>query len=323
MGAKDFFKIKYNGKTITVIGREITLKKLKGSFVCIDASLMIYTTVLAIEKMQGLTDESGNITAHINIIFQKIIQLTEAGIAQLWIFDSPTANHMKTVALKRREARRKTAETAEITEEQRQKRQYKLNETHVNEIKDLLNYMGIRWIEAPAGIEAEQYGAFLTRGEPDSRFCKYMITTDSDLLLFGGNMLRIGSVKTGKSKRTAYFEFELQDILNEIDVTYDELVKAGVVLGTDFNDKTPGIGPATVISKVKNDKVYYTPAQLEAINYFKSNIGEEVAASDIHVNIYDRNKVIEFLKSRSFSVERVNKRLDVYEKFNKPVAINN
>lgn len=313
MGIKQFFKIKilnedseFNEKVIGQIGEEVPLKKFKGKRLCNDASLMIYQSILALESIQSLTDSEGKTTVHVNTIFNKIIQQAQAGIKQVWVFDSPIPNPMKRrEMLKRAEKRDKTSD---------EKVSYKLNEEHVKDIQFLLENLGIMYITAPPEVEAEQYGAYLTSGPIDERYCQYMISGDSDVLFFGGNLLRISSTKsaTGKTKKTVYQVFELDEILNETNLTYNQFLKMGVSLGSDWNEKAPGIGPATAMKKYKN--IYLTPTMEEAIDYFKSDISDKVGKAEIVEGKYNRQKILDFLEAKSFKKDRVEKRLDDFEK---------
>lgn len=340
MGVDSFFKIRISGKNakdaklISSIGETIDLSSLSGERVCVDASLMIYSSILAMERVTALTDAEGKTTTHINTIFNKVIELNKYNISQIWIFDSPKPNEFKTRALeKRRERREKAAKELEKDEKESEKEgekreekeanknnkrnkneklQYHLNEEHVNDIKSLLQFMGIMYIEAPPGIEAEQYGAFITRGTESQRYCKYMISGDSDVLSFGGNLLRISSQKsaTGKSRKTIYQVFELDNVLNQLGLNYDKFLEMCVVMGTDFNEKLRDVGPAKVLNKIKQDELVLTPRQEMIIGYYKSDITDKIGESVRSQNDYDRKDLIEFLKSKNFDEVRINKRLE-------------
>lgn len=321
MGILQFFKIKiinkdsqFDGKVISQIGEVVPLKKFKGVRLCNDASLMIYQSILALESVQSLTDSEGNTTVHINTILNKIIQQAQAGIKQLWIFDSPIPNPMKEKEMHRRQERKAKVAKSDASKEVKEKVEYRLNKQHVEDIQFLLFNLGIMYITSPPGVEAEQYGAYLTKGPVDERFCQYMISGDSDVLFFGGNLLRITSEKsaTGKSKKTVYQTFDLDEVLNETNLTYDEFLKMGVVMGSDWNEKSPSIGPATVMKKYKN--AYITPAMETAIEYYKSDISGKIGEAEIIEGAYNHDKIMEFLVSKKFNQERVEKRLEDYEK---------
>jgi flap endonuclease-1 len=315
MGIDNFFKIKntnkkseFYGKTIGEMGREVKLKDVEGRL-AVDASHSIYSSILAMERIASLSGADGDTTVHLNTILNKAIQLAVAGKDQVWIFDSPLPNELKKIELAKRAARRETA--AEKGYANSEKVAYKLNTKHVEEVKTLLKLLGIMTIQAPAGVESEQLGAFMTKG--DDPFCTYMISADSDVLGFGGNLLKISSVKssTGKSSKTVYRIYELSTILSELDVTYDQFLQMCVMLGTDFNEKTPRIGPAKIVNEVKTMDIFLEPAQEKVVTYFKSDV--PIGDSEMTQESYNKEALIEFLVSKNFKRERLEKILEKYK----------
>jgi flap endonuclease-1 len=308
MGVKKFFEIviknvlsNFEGKKLSDLGEEVDLSDLSGERICIDASGMIYQAILAMYNPKALTDSSGKITAHINILFGKIMKMKESGIEQVWVFDSPKPNKLKEKELKERAAKREKAKD--------DKQAFKMTGEHVKDIQDLLTHLGILYIVAPPGVEAEQYGAILTQG--DKPFCKYMMSGDSDVLMFGGNLLRVSYKRTGK-KKTVYTTYDLKTILYELGVKREDLVKMGIAMGSDFAPKTARIGPSSVHNKLKDGKLVMTTEQQAAYDYFMSDI--EMKSADLVKNKFNRQAVISMLVKRGFNEERITKRLDeVYE----------
>lgn len=324
MGVHDFFKIKIHNKksefenlVIGEVGEKVKLEKYKNKRLCNDASLQIYQSILSLEHMKVLTDAQGNTTAHINIIFSKILQQAKAGIIQIWIFDSPNLNEMKKKELQKRQERREKADQKVVNNEQEKNQQekikYKLNKQHVEDIQFLLKNLGVMYIVAPNGVEAEQYGAFLTKGSETERFCDYMISSDSDVLMFGGNLLRMTAqkTKTGKTKTTIYQEYNLNDVLLELGLTYNELLQVAVLMGTDWNEKAPGIGAATVLKRFKD--VYINSAMQNSIDYFKSDISDKVGEANIVNGEYNKENIINFLVEKNFNKDRVEEMLNKYK----------
>lgn len=307
MGIGQFFQIilprgNFKDKPLGALARETTLAKIKNIRCCIDASGIIYSSILAMTHVDALTDADGNTTAHINTIFAKILQLDKSGIAQVWVFDSPIPNQLKAEEIKARNARAYNSSDPKV--------QFRMKSAQVLDVTNLLTFMGIPWIEAPEGIEAEQYGAWMTRGEvPAARFCQYMISGDSDVLAFGGNLLRPYQKPsaTGKSKRLVYQIYELSDILQETELTYAQFLIMSVAMGTDFCPKTPLVGPKTVINRVKENKIDITPKQQEVINYYKSQPPRN--EHDARFSTYDKDGLLKFLVGRGFNEARVNERL--------------
>lgn len=313
MGVTNFYKIRilnseseFDKKMVIEYAPEIKLNSLKGEKIAIDASLEIYSSILAMESVDALTDNDGNTTAHINTILQKTLKYFKAGISPIFIFDSPKPNEMKKLELEKRNKRRLKADKGK----QGEKIRFKMNSSHIDDIKKLLNLLGCSFIQSPEGFEAEQIGAALTDGDQNDRFCKYMASRDSDVLMFGGNLLFEQKVKSasGKSSRKVLKVFDLEDLLTELDRTYDQLVMAAACLGNDFSDKIQGIGPATVMNKVKT-KLDFTKEQLNAMKYFKSEV--DLRQLTIEESEYNRDELIEYLIGKKFNKSRVEKMLPI------------
>jgi hypothetical protein len=112
----------------------------------------------------------------------------------------------------------------------------------------MLNMLDIQWMECPPAYEAEQIAAFTTNS--NSIFgvqMDYVLSTDADCLLFGARKL----IKRDTTKKKL-FEYDLYNILTQYNLDQDELIKVGLILGTDFADKTPRIGPKTVLKKFRD-----------------------------------------------------------------------
>ena len=309
MGVIQFFQIEIPGKSkpLGSLAREMTLVKLKNIRVSVDTPNMIYAAILAMQHITALSDDNGKTTAHINTIWSKILQLDGAGITQIWVFDSPKSNPLKKAEQARRRERAYNSADPKV--------QFRMNSEHVEDIKTLLRLMGITYIEAPEGIEAEQYGAWMSKGPVASaRFCQYMISADSDVLAFGGNLIRPYQKPsaTGKSKRLVYQVFELEDILSETGLTHDQFLNMCVCMGTDFCDKTPGLGVKTAINKAKTNHLTLNPQQQTVKDYFKSK--PQTATSDATFSSYDPEGLVQFLMSRKFNEERVRETMKKFPK---------
>ena len=248
MGVKGFFKITIGKKTFEQLGSKVQLKDLKDKVIGIDASFIIYNSALAFylssspingdgasEIKDGAPESTSDttsdtktdtLTSHLHIILNKVLQFKKNNIEQLWIFDNPVSHRLKAKELATRD----------------QTREFKLNSKIVEETKKLLNYLGITYITAPKNVEAEHLGAMLT-----PKVCDLFLSGDSDVLIFGGNLLRPKKEGT----KTVYYAYYFEEFLKDADISYDQLVKIAVAMGNDFNTKIKGIGPKTVVSKIK------------------------------------------------------------------------
>lgn len=303
MGIKSFFKVQINkgefkGKTLANLGQETTLAKLKNKTICIDAFNMIYSAILAFKTINTLTDKEGNTTAHIKTILSQILMFKKANINQIWIFENKKQSALKNHELARRKERRDKSDDEKV--------KFKITETHINDIKNLLDLMGIVYIVTPPEIEGEQFGAYLTIPKPGiGAMCDYVYSRDADVLIFGGNLLMPDFVKssTGKSKKRIYKAFNLNDILNVTGLDREQLATMAVALGCDFSEeKVKGIGPKTAIKLAEADEIILTDDQIKAKKYFLSDITD---MPEIFQPVGNKEMLINWLVSKNFNKEKL------------------
>jgi flap endonuclease-1 len=314
MGVKDLFKLPISneeheyydpeaGNTLNNLGERIELSSLEGHRIAIDASDYIYNSLLAMSHVEALTDSEGNPTSHILRIFNTVQMLHRAKVKQLWVFDSSKPNKFKKFEAEKRRDRRQIGKSRG-----QEKQAFVMTGKHVADIKKLLTLMGVTYVEAPEGIEAEHYGAYMTSGEIGERFCTYMLSADSDVLIFGGNLLRHVTERSasGKTKKTVYKVYELEDVLSALDVDYDEFLKIAVALGTDFQEsKIKGVGPKTVVKKVKNDTVNIPEDLEEVMDYLRSDPPAD--GGDLQENTLDPEGLRAYLLGLNFAEDRIDK----------------
>ncbi len=140
---------------------------------------------------------------------------------------------------------------------------------YFDDIKFVLDMLEIPWVECPCGFDAEQIAAFATNINIFDKLMDYVFTSDADCLLFGAKQLIKRDIKKKK-----FFLYNLQNILKEHNLDQKDLIKIGLILGTDFAPKSAGIGPKTVLKKYK--KIELTEQQLNAYNQnFMRTLTEE------------------------------------------------
>lgn len=302
MGADNFFKLVVSkaarggtDTTINDLGISMTLPELRGKTIAIDAMFMLYVSctasMIAAKAREGDDDNTGG-RMDLKIISNKILQFRKAGIKQLWVFDAPEANPLKAAENARRNAQGKAARDRgdEVAG-------FRVTSKLVNELKKILQLSGTAYLEVPPGIEGEQYGAWMTSGDESSRLCYAMISGDSDVLIFGGTLLRYE--KGGK-----YRLFELDTILNTAKIAHETLVKASVLLGTDFAPGTRLIGPKSAITKAPLTEL--TTVQDRAVNYFLER-SRLTKAPPIVENDPDIPELIDYLVEFGFNRDLLTK----------------
>ena len=159
------------------------LYKLSGKRVAVDASLILYQQLL---KSPGkiFKNSKGTITSHITGVFYKIMNYISLNIEMIFIFDGKPPDN-KQDCINQRKEKSKKAKEASLTsnsEEEKQKLEksaLRLTSEMVNEVKQLLNLMGISYIHPDVG-EVEAYASELCR----IGYVDYVLTEDKDTMAY-------------------------------------------------------------------------------------------------------------------------------------------
>jgi len=244
--------------------KTVRLEDLSGKSIAIDAYNALYQFLAIIRQPDGtpLKDTMGRITSHLSGLLYRTSNLVEMGIKPVYVFDG-TPPTLKEVEIKRR---MKAKEEALIRYEQAIKegkieeaRMYaqatsRLKDYMAEDSKKLLDLMGIPWVQAPSEGEA-QAAHLVKRGDAD-----YCASQDYDSLLFGAPRLVRNVTISGRRKlpsKNVYIEVvpevvELENVLRECNITYEQLIDVGILIGTDFNpDGVKGLGPKTALKLIK------------------------------------------------------------------------
>ncbi|KAG8970514.1 DNA repair protein rad2 [Tulasnella sp. 419] len=112
----------------------------------------------------------------------------------------------------------------------------------VAQIKVMLKLFGIPYLTAPMEAEA-QCAALVELGLVEG-----IITDDSDVFLFGG--LRVYRNMFNQSKTVECFL--LSDLSRELGLDRDRLIRLAYLLGSDYVDGLPGVGPVVAMELLKD-----------------------------------------------------------------------
>ncbi|MDP8002939.1 MAG: flap endonuclease-1 [Caldisphaera sp.] len=313
--------------------QDIELKSLKGYSIALDGYNILYQFLAAIRQPDGtpLIDSKGNVTSHLSGLFYRTINLIEEGIKPIYVFDGKPPEMKRREIEDRISRRRQYAEKYEKAKQEgniEEARKYAQASTEllsnmVSDAKNLLSYMGIPWVQAPADGEA-QAAYMAKKGDVYAAGSQ-----DYDSLLFGSPKLVRNLAITGKRKlpnRDEYIDIKpeiinLSDMLKLLGITREQLIVIGLLLGTDFNpDGIKGYGPKTALRYVKN---YQDP--IKAIESLKTDWGEvdpikiynyflEPPSADnykIEWKEPDEGKIVSMLvDGHNFSEDRVRKALE-------------
>ena len=247
---------------------EIELKDLCGKKVAIDAYNTLFQFLSIIRQRdtgEPLRDSKGRITSHLSGLFYRTIKLIDVGIKPIYVYDGkPPDFKKKTIEereLVREEARKKWKKAVEEGRKEDimvyAQGAVRITDEMMEESKKVLNAMGIPWIQAPSEGEA-QCALICKNGDAD-----YSGSQDYDALMFSSPRLIRNLSITGKRKlprQEVYIDIkpeimELDKVLSSLEITKEQLVILGILVGTDYNPQgIKGIGPKTALKIVKEYK---------------------------------------------------------------------
>jgi len=280
---------------------ERDIKSYFGRIIAIDASMCLYQFLIAVRSnsVQGqLTNDLGDVTSHIVGFFYRTIRMLENGIKPVYVFDGKPPS-FKSAELKKRKEKRdkamedlKNAEMADDDEKQKQmqKRLVKVSKKEVDDVKNLLELMGIPYINAPGEAEAQ---------------CAYMVknnivygtgTEDMDALTFGTNKL-LRHLTFSQAKKVPIMEFNLNKVLDGLGFNMGQFIDLCILCGCDYTNSIRGIGPKKAYDGIKKygtiEKFIKT---LDKKKYIVNDDFKFIEARELFINP-DVNKNIDELKN--------------------------
>lgn len=231
------------------------VKDFAGQTAAVDAYNTLYQFLSIIRQPDGtpLMDSSHRVTSHLSGILYRNLNLMEAGIRPVYVFDGAPHRLKAGTLADRAEVKARAQEdyaaalAAGDLERARSKAQQtsRLTTEMVEESKRLLELMGIPWVQAPSDGEA-QAAHLVLKGR-----ASFVCSQDFDSLLFGSPVMVRNLTITGRRKlprKQIYVtiepeRIELAAVLSELAIDRKQLVEMALMMGTDFNEGIRGIGP--------------------------------------------------------------------------------
>jgi flap endonuclease-1 len=314
-------------------GTDIELRDLAGKKIAIDAynTLYQFLSIIRLRTGEPLQDSKGRITSHLSGLFYRTAKLLESGIKPVYVFDGKKPEFKTATTEARREAREEAAqkwEEALAAGREAEARKYaqaavQLTDEMIFESQKLLNAMGIPIIQAPSEGEA-QCAKLVLDG---SAFAAG--SQDYDTLLFGCPKLVRNISITGKRKvpgKEVWMEIkpevlELRSILDNLNITREQLVIIGILSGTDYNPGgIKGIGPKKALELVRKyksldailKKVEWS-FDVQAADIYNFYLNPPVSSDyDIQFSSPKQEEIIRIMvDEHDFSLERVQKTIKV------------
>ena len=312
-----------------VTSNPIKISQLDGKVVAVDAFNIIYQFLATIRGPTGelLANSLGEPTSHLSGLFYRNISLLCDGVRLVYIFDG-IPHKLKTKEIERRKKVKEEAyekynlalEEGRIDDAKKFSQGTSvLTSKMIEESKHLLHLMGIPYVDAIS--EGEATAASLSKKE----LVYSSVSQDYDSILFGAKRLIRNLTVSGKRKipnRNVYVDIvpemiEYAQVLKINNITHEQLVDIGILIGTDFNPHGfSGIGPKNALKLIQKYK------KLEEIEKIKDELSmipyneiREIFLNPKVTNIDDlridfreveKEKIIKYLcDEKSFSIERV------------------
>ncbi|MFB6297782.1 MAG: flap endonuclease-1 [Salinirussus sp.] len=229
---------------------EVAFDSLSG-VVAVDAHNWLYrylTTTVKFTSEAAYTTDDGEEVANLIGVVRGLPKFFENDLTPVFVFDG-AVTELKSAELERRREQRESYE-AELERAREagdavavarlESRTQRLTETIVRTTRELLGLLDVPVVDAPAEGEA-QAAAMARRGTVD-----YVGSEDYDALLFGAPLTLRQLTSSGPP--------ELMDFaatLDRHDLSWEQLVDAAILCGTDFNEGVGGIGPKTAVKLLR------------------------------------------------------------------------
>ena len=307
----------------------IEMKDLAGERIAVDAFLTAYQFITSLrargEGKDGtyLRDSQGRPVSHLMGFLDRSAALVGAGIDPVFVFDGrPHELKFDTLAVRKERRVNATEKWEAAIEAEDWKAADKLgaqvvsySPEMVQETQQMLDLLGISWIEAP--MEAEGAASVWCRQGQVAG----VASQDWDVLLYGSPVMVRNLTSHGTKRYGRMITAErivLADLLEEHGISHEQLVDLGIMVGTDFHPGIRGIGPKTGLKLIKEfgtieaiceAKEKELPERLDEIRdlFMNHPISGELPTS----GMADEDGLRQFLiDERDFSERRVTRALE-------------
>ena len=285
-----------------VVKRQLRLEDLRGRSLAVDGNNNLYQFLALIRMRDGrpFTDSKGNVTSHlVGLLLRTTRLMADYGMRPVFVFDGKPPELKKRIL----DARRKYREKARKDWQEAVSRgdyasawskavtMNSLTQPMQDDAKKVLTLLGVPYVQAPQEGKAQAAHMAAKRDvwAANSR--------DYDSVLFGSpRLIRYLTISgqeflpsKGISRPLIPELIELQQLLQSLGITRNQLIDLAILVGTDFNEGIKGIGPKTALKLIKtHENLEGLPEQYRAS--LPKNI-EELREIFLHPNVTDEYEI--------------------------------
>lgn len=316
---------------------ELNYSDLKGKTLAVDIFNSLYQFLSAIRTEDGnLLERNGVVVSHLYGILWRYGYLLSIGAKLIFVFDGKP-NDMKERTIEERHKQKtkiideiETAKRNHNDEEVARLKRFtaKVDNSIINSTKKLASLLGIDYIDSPDEGESEAIHLVKTG------FADYVVTQDYDAIAYNcQNILR----NIGIKKDNHYVKINRvnsTNVFKVMGVSYDQFLYIAFMTGTDYNEGIHNVGikrALKIAQKSNNDEELVS--NLIENNFISENERNDVIrelksviykfknpnvydGKMIVKNKFDENKLIEYLESLNFNIERFLPMLDKIKNIN-------
>lgn len=309
--------------------QEVPIKSYSGHRVAIDTPIIVYqalSRLINADYLNGLVDDEGNSTSHLQILFYRIIDMKDIGIKPVFVFDGEILPEKEEEISRRKERKEKAKSEASAATDPEMianmaKRSIHVTPEIIADAKKLIQLMGCPIVDSLSDAEAQ---------------CSYMakvgivdavVSEDMDSLTFGAPIL----IRNFR-KQSLCREYDLKSILEQMDLTMVQFVDLCILLGCDYCPKIKGIGKKKAVELIKkygsmeeilkniDRSKFKVPEDVDFVAIRNLFLNPKVLSKD-EINLvwkgHDSDGLLEFLKTKGFNEDRIKKNTALMDEISK------
>lgn len=308
------------------------LYSYEGKTLAIDASIFLYKSLINVRsKNDYLRNKEGKIISHIQGIYIKTVQYLTLGIKPIYIFDGKPPSEKKECINGRKKKVEELKKKMENSNSEKEKKELekgtiRLTKEYIDDIKKLLNLMGVSYIHANG--EAEAYASEMCR----LKMVDGVVTEDMDTLTYGCPVLIRKCIDKSIKRPDMITTFNYEKIIEDLKLTHEQFIDFCILCGCDYCPTILRVGPQKAYQYIQKygtiEKIIESCSNLSITEDFKNKYVpsrgifkmyyDKLRKEDLKMNDskYDSKKLYDYLiNDCSFSEKRVkdnNSKIDNY-----------